>query len=167
MSETAHKAQRSEWVSHFMLAFPLKSAFRSDMRSHFHLAIHVTDLEDARGFYRDILGCGEGRSSDTWVDFDFFGHQMSLHLGPVAQTYPTGHVDGQSVPMPHFGVVIALEEWSQLKTRLEKAGTAFEIAPQIRFEGQAGEHHIMFFRDPFGNAIEIKGFHDLDGLFQS
>lgn len=135
------------------------------MRSLFHLAFNVTDLERARRFYGDVLGCAEGRSAPTWVDFDFFGHQMSLHLGPVLQTAPTGQVDGVMVPMPHFGVILTLPDWQALAERLREAGTRFVLEPQVRYAGEPGEQWTMFFCDPFGNPIEIKGFHSLDRVY--
>jgi extradiol dioxygenase family protein len=137
------------------------------MRSLFHLAIHVTDLEQARRFYGDMLGCTEGRSTDTWVDFDFFGHQLSLHLGQPFTTTRTGKVGDHMVMMPHFGAVLPLEDWLELAERLQGKGVGFDIPPVIRFEGQPGEQRTMFFFDPSGNPIEIKGFRDFDGLFAS
>ena len=127
------------------------------MHSLFHLAFHVRDLDVARRFYGGTLGCAEGRSTDTWVDFDFFGHQISLHLGEPLPTARTGRVDDVMVPMPHFGVVLELPDWQALAERLRAAGTEFLLAPQVRFEGQPGEQWTMFFLDPFGNPIEVKG----------
>ncbi len=135
------------------------------MKSLFHLAYHVTDLNEARKFYGDILGCSEGRSTDTWVDFDFFGHQISLHLGKPFETTNTGHVGDHLVPMPHMGVILPLADWLKLADRLEKAGIRFEIPPVVRFKGEPGEQRTMFFRDPSGNPIEVKGFADFDGVF--
>lgn len=135
------------------------------MKSLFHLAYHVTDLDEARKFYGDILGCAEGRSTDTWVDFDFFGHQISLHLGKPFETTNTGHVGDHLVPMPHMGVILPLADWLKLADRLEKAGIRFEIPPVVRFKGEPGEQRTMFFRDPSGNPIEVKGFADFDGVF--
>lgn len=135
------------------------------MKSLFHLAYHVTDLDEARKFYGDILGCTEGRSTDTWVDFDFFGHQISLHLGKPFETTNTGKVGAHLVPMPHMGVILPLEDWLELAGRLEKACLRFEIPPLVRFQGEPGEQRTMFFRDPGGNPIEIKGFADFDGVF--
>lgn len=135
------------------------------MKSLFHLAIHVTDLEATRAFYRDILGCTEGRSTDTWVDFDFFGHQLSFHLGKPFETTRTGKVGDHMVMMPHMGAVLALADWLALADRLQEKGVAFDIPPVIRFEGEPGEQRTMFFFDPSGNPIEIKGFADFDGLF--
>ncbi|MBP0581976.1 VOC family protein [Labrys sp. LIt4] len=135
------------------------------MRSLFHLAYHVTDLDEARRFYGEVLGCEEGRSTQSWVDFDFFGHQISLHLGTPFATSRTGKVGDHLVPMPHLGVILPLDDWLALAARLEKAGIAFEIPPVIRFEGEPGEQRTMFFRDPSGNPIEIKGFKDFDGVF--
>ncbi|PTY38832.1 dioxygenase [Saccharospirillum sp. MSK14-1] len=135
-------------------------------RSLFHLAFNVTNLDEARRFYGDVLGCTEGRSTDTWVDFEFYGHQLSLHLGEVWTTRNTGQVDGVAVPMPHFGVVLPLADWQTLAARLEQAGTDFVIPPTQRYVGQAGEQSTLFFYDPFGNPIEVKGFADFAGLFE-
>lgn len=135
------------------------------MRSLFHLAINVRDLDEARRFYGDVLGCAEGRSTDTWVDFDFFGHQLSLHLGPLLTTQRTGRVGDQLVPMPHFGLVLALDDWQPLARRLEAAGTEFVLKPQVRFEGQPGEQWTMFFEDPSGNPLEVKGFRSLESVY--
>lgn len=137
------------------------------MRSYFHFAFNVTDLDAARRFYGGVMGCREGRSTETWVDFDFFTHQLSLHLGEPFKTAATGCVGDHRVPMPHFGLVLALPDWQALAKRLTDAGIQFVIAPQIRFEGQAGEQWTMFFLDPFGNPIEIKGFASLDSIFAS
>ena len=135
------------------------------MKSLFHLAYNVTDLDEARKFYGDILGCTEGRNTDTWVDFDFFGHQVSLHLGKPFETTNTGRVGEHLVPMPHMGVILPLADWLKLADRLEKAGIRFEIPPVVRFKDEPGEQRTMFFRDPSGNPIEIKGFADFDGVF--
>lgn len=135
------------------------------MRSLFHLAFHVTDLDAARRFYGGVLGCAEGRSTDTWVDFDFFDHQISLHLGQPFATTPTGRVGDRQVPMPHFGLVLALPEWQAMADRLRAAGTDFIIEPHLRYPGQPGEQWTMFFTDPFGNPIEVKGFRSLEGLY--
>lgn len=128
------------------------------MPTPFHLAIHVTDLDAARAFYGGVLGCAEGRSTQTWVDFDFFGHQLSLHLGAPFATSDSGQVGEHMVPMPHFGLVLGLEEWRALAARLREAGVDFVLPPSVRFEGQPGEQWTMFFRDPSGNPIEVKGF---------
>jgi uncharacterized protein len=125
----------------------------------------VTDLDEARRFYGGVLGCAEGRSTDTWVDFDFFGHQISLHLGEPFRTARTGKVGNVMVPMPHFGLVLELPEWKAMAQRLEQAGTEFVLAPQVRYPGEAGEQWTMFFLDPFGNPIEVKGFASLEGLY--
>ena len=137
------------------------------MRSLFHLAFHVTDLDEARRFYGGVLGCTEGRSTDTWVDFDFFGHQLSLHLGEPFRTSNTGRVGDAMVPMPHFGLVLQRKDWQALAERLRAAGTSFVLEPQLRFAGQPGEQWTMFFLDPFGNPIEVKGFESLDTLYAS
>jgi extradiol dioxygenase family protein len=135
------------------------------MRSLFHFSFNVTDLIVARHFYGELLGCAEGRSADTWVDFDFFGHQISLHLGEPLKTQNTGRVDDKLVPMPHFGLVLTLPEWQAMADRLQAAGTAFVLAPHVRFAGQPGEQSTMFFLDPFGNPLEIKGFADLNKIY--
>jgi extradiol dioxygenase family protein len=143
----------------------MRKSKEPSMKSLFHLAYHVTDLDEARKFYGDILGCTEGRSTDTWVDFDFFGHQISLHLGKPFETTNTGHVGDHLVPMPHMGVILPLADWLKLADRLENADIRFEIPPVVRFKGEPGEQRTMFFRDPSGNPIEVKGFADFDGVF--
>lgn len=136
-------------------------------RSLFHFAFNVTNLMEARRFYGGVLGCAEGRSTDTWVDFDFFSHQLSLHLGEPFKTSRTGRVGEHLVPMPHFGLVLLLPEWKALAERLTRAGTAFVLPPQLRYEGQPGEQWTVFFCDPFGNPIEVKGFASLDQVYAS
>lgn len=133
--------------------------------SIFHLAYHVDDLDKARAFYGGLLGCTEGRSTETWVDFNFFGHQISLHLGPVFTTANTGKVGDHMVPMPHLGVILPSDQWQALAAKLTASGVDFTIAPTTRFAGQPGEQNTMFFHDPAGNPIEIKGFADMDGVF--
>jgi uncharacterized protein len=132
----------------------------------FHLAFPVNDLVTARRFYRDVLGCEEGRSSQHWIDFNFFGHQIVAHLEPGAP-HVRGHnpVDSHSVPVPHFGVVLTMDDWSALAERLRQANTNFVIEPHIRFAGQVGEQATMFFHDPSGNALEFKAFADDGQLF--
>ncbi|MEL6261440.1 MAG: VOC family protein [Cyanobacteria bacterium J06554_11] len=137
------------------------------MNSLFHLAYCVNDLESARQFYGGTLGCAEGRSTETWVDFDFFGHQISLHLGEPAKSPSKGHVEDQQVPMPHLGVILKMADWQALSQRLQTADISFVIAPNIRFAGEPGEQGTMFFHDPAGNAIEIKGFADFAGVYTS
>ncbi len=135
-------------------------------RPPFHLAFPVHDLAAARAFYGGLLGCPEGRSSDEWVDFDFHGHQIVAHLVPDAQARAAGNaVDGNFVPVPHFGLVMAMADWKDLARRLEAAGTDFVIPPTLRFRGQPGEQATMFFRDPSGNALEIKAMADPANLF--
>jgi extradiol dioxygenase family protein len=133
----------------------------------FHLAFHVRDLDVARDFYGRVLGCTEGRSTDTWVDFDLFGHQLSLHLGEPFATTLTGRVGNHMVPMPHFGLVLDLPDWQAMAQRLQDAQVAFVLPPQVRFEGQPGEQWTLFFTDPFGNPIEFKGFRSLGDVFQT
>jgi len=135
------------------------------MSSLFHLAYHVTDLDEARRFYGSVLGCKEGRSTETWVDFDFFGHQISLHLGVPFKTTRTGKVGDHMVMMPHLGVVLPLDAWLTLSKRLTEQGIAFDIPPVVRFEGEPGEQRTMFFFDPSGNPIEVKGFKDYASVF--
>ncbi len=135
--------------------------------SVFHLAYNVTNLDDARAFYGGVLGCTEGRSTETWVDFDFFGHQISLHLGTPFKTENTGKVGDHLVPMPHLGVVLAKSDWDVLATRLVEHDIEFVLPPSTRFAGEPGEQSTMFFRDPAGNPIEVKGFADTTGIFAS
>lgn len=135
------------------------------MQSIFHLAIHVRDLALSRQFYGGLLGCEEGRSTDTWVDFNFFGHQLSLHLGEPFAVSNTGKVGEHLVPMPHLGVVLKMSDWIVLKDRLLKNGMKFVLSPDIRFPGEPGEQATMFFLDPAGNPIEIKGFSDLQSVY--
>jgi uncharacterized protein len=133
----------------------------------FHLAFPVHDLAAARAFYGGLLGCPEGRSSDEWVDFDFFGHQIVAHLVPgAAAGAGSNAVDGHHVPVPHFGAVLAMAEWEALAARLQAAGVAFAIPPTVRFRGQPGEQATMFFRDPSGNALEIKAMANPANLFE-
>jgi len=130
----------------------------------FHLAIVVDDLEAARRFYGGLMDCPEGRSSDDWVDFDFFGHQLVCHLGEVRAAIRNA-VDNDEVPVPHFGIVASMQEWKALRDRLLEAGVEFIIEPRIRFEGQAGEQATMFLRDPAGNHLEFKAMRDPARLF--
>jgi extradiol dioxygenase family protein len=132
----------------------------------FHLAFPVTDLDAARRFYGEFLGCAEGRSSAEWVDFDFHGHQIVAHKVAVTQMADaTSLVDGRHVPVRHFGVILDLPAWEALAARLEAGGTKFIVEPYVRFKGLPGEQATMFFLDPFGNALEFKAFADIDLLF--
>ena len=131
----------------------------------FHLAFPVTSLAKAREFYGELLGCPEGRSSEDWVDFNFYGHQIVAHLAPDSGHRDTNVVDGDNVPVRHFGAVLPMQEWRKLAGRLKAAGTEFIIEPHIRFKGQAGEQATMFFLDPCGNAIEFKAFENPQMLF--
>ncbi|MBX2844346.1 MAG: VOC family protein [Flammeovirgaceae bacterium] len=134
----------------------------------FHVAIPVYDLQETRSFYRDILGCEEGRSSDNWVDFNLFGHQFVIHLKPKpteAEGLHHNPVDGHEVPVPHYGVVLDWEDWENLRDKLISKNTKFVIEPYIRFKGQTGEQATMFFLDPSGNALEFKSFKDMNQLF--
>jgi len=138
------------------------------MLTPFHLAIPVSNLEEARRFYREIIGCSEGRSDTHWVDFDFYGHQLVIHLDEDAPDYrkkSSNEVDGHDVPIPHFGVVLEWKAWHDLVDRLKEAGIQFGIEPYIRFEGLPGEQATMFFYDPSGNALEFKSFKDIGQLF--
>ena len=132
----------------------------------FHLAFPVHDLAAARTFYGGTLGCPKGRSSDSWIDFDLFGHQIVAHLDPSAKAVAVANpVDGHDVPVPHFGVVLTMDAWQALADRVKAAGIAFGIEPHIRFVGQPGEQATMFFLDPSGNALEFKAFADDSTLF--
>ena len=131
----------------------------------FHLAFPVDDLEAARRFYGDLLGCAEGRSSSEWIDFDFHGHQIVAHLSEEVGDRAANEVDGEHVPVPHFGLVLGMDDWRRLARRLEAAGTDFVIKPTIRFAGKPGEQATMFLRDPAGNALEFKAFADMGQLF--
>jgi extradiol dioxygenase family protein len=132
----------------------------------FHLAVPVDDLAAARTFYGDLLGCPEGRSADHWVDFDLHGHQIVAHLAPQAvRKRATNPVDGEAVPVPHFGLVLPMDEWKPLAARLTQAGVDFVIPPTVRFAGQPGEQATMFFLDPAGNALEFKAMADPANLF--
>ena len=136
------------------------------MHNMFHLAFPVDDLEAARAFYGGVLECNEGRSSDCWIDFDLFGHQIVTHLAPEsAGVKATNDVDADHVPIPHFGVVLPMADWSVLADKLTGKGVKFIIEPKIRFAGEVGEQATMFFLDPSGNALEFKGFNDLSLVF--
>ena len=132
----------------------------------FHLAFPVDDLDAARGFYKGLLECSEGRSCDKWIDFNFHGHQIVAHLAPeeVGEA-KTNAVDGQAVPCRHFGLIMDMEDWHQSAERLVKAGVDFIIEPYVRFEGEVGEQATMFFNDPAGNSVELKAFKNIDQLF--
>jgi extradiol dioxygenase family protein len=132
----------------------------------FHLAFPVHDLDAARDFYGNLLGCPEGRSAPEWIDFDFYGHQIVAHHAPDMEPRKHGNdVDGHHVPVPHFGAVLSMDEWKALADRLTAAGARFVIEPNIRFAGLPGEQATMFFLDPSGNAIEIKAMRDPGNLF--
>lgn len=135
----------------------------------FHLAFPVRDIAETREFYGDVLGCPIGRSAQSWVDFDLFGHQMSAHLRPPSDiAADQGQVDGHSVPIPHFGVVLKMADWQALKVRLEaRSDINWVMKPTLRFEGEPGEQATLFFLDPSGNALEFKGFSDLGQVFAS
>ncbi len=132
----------------------------------FHLAFPVHDLDIARHFYSQVLGCSEGRSSSDWIDFNFYGHQIVVHLSPEScNSTTTSAVDSHNVPVRHFGVVLSMSAWELLAEKLKAAGTKFIIEPYIRFKGEAGEQATMFFKDPSGNAIEFKAFQNMTSLF--
>jgi extradiol dioxygenase family protein len=134
--------------------------------SPFHLAFPVDDLDAARNFYGELLGCPEGRSSDRWIDFDLRGHQIVAHLAPDAvRARASNAVEGEDVPVPHFGLVLSMDDWRKLADRLTAAGTEFVIAPTVRFEGEPGEQATMFLLDPAGNALEFKAMADPANLF--
>lgn len=137
------------------------------MPQPFHLAIPVKELKETRAFYRDVLGFKEGRSSDHWVDLDFFGHQLVLHLSESASENVSNPVDGKNVPVPHFGVVLKWQQWHDFRDLCVAKNIAFVIEPYIRFAGQVGEQATMFFLDPSGNALEFKAFKDESQLFAS
>ena len=131
----------------------------------FHLAFPVDDLATTREFYTEILGCKEGRSSDRWIDFDMYGHQVVAHLTDKLDDVQTNPVDGDDVPASHFGVILEMQQWNELSERLKGLGTKFIIEPHIRFKGEAGEQATMFFLDPCGNALEFKAFNDDNQIF--
>ncbi len=132
----------------------------------FHLAFPVTDLEETFNFYTNILGCSTGRTSDHWIDFNMYGHQVVAHLSPEeAKRSTTNNVDGDQVPVRHFGVVLEMSDWEAMAKRLKEAGISFIIEPHIRFKGLPGEQATMFFLDPSGNALEFKAFKDMNQLF--
>jgi uncharacterized protein len=133
----------------------------------FHIAFPVDDLDAARTFYGGVLGCPEGRSSSQWIDFDLFGHQIVAHHKPSSTKEDRHHnpVDGHDVPVPHFGVVLTMQDWEALAERLKAAQVSFVIEPYIRFKGEVGEQATMFFLDPSGNALEFKAFADMSQIF--
>lgn len=136
------------------------------MKNLFHLAFPVRDLEEARAFYGGILGCEEGRSSDSWIDFNLYGHQIVAHLAPVADSIVhRNEVDADHVPVPHFGIVLTMDDFNELAKNLRDRGVEFVIEPKIRFEGEVGEQATMFFLDPSGNALEFKAFADFSQVF--
>lgn len=137
-----------------------------DQAPLFHLAFPVADLEETLKFYTEVLGCNTGRSSDTWIDFDFWGHQVVAHLSPEeAGKSSTNEVDGHAVPAKHFGIILQWSEWQELAERLEDKGVDFIIEPYVRFVGEPGEQATMFFKDPSGNALEFKAFRNRDQIF--
>jgi uncharacterized protein len=140
---------------------------KTETETVFHLAFPVHDLAAARDFYGGVLGCPEGRSSDTWIDFELFGHQVVAHLQPGRAGVETSNpVDGRDVPVPHFGVILSPAQFDTLAERVRRAGVPFVIEPYVRFRGQPGEQHTMFFLDPSGNALEFKAFADPSRIFE-
>jgi extradiol dioxygenase family protein len=136
------------------------------MKNLFHFAFPVNDLEAARDFYRGVLGCEEGRSSDRWIDFNLYGHQIVTHLAENGTgILAANHVDADDVPVPHFGIILPMDEWRELAERLRAKGVQFIIEPKTRFAGEVGEQATMFFLDPSGNALEFKGFNDFSQIF--
>jgi uncharacterized protein len=131
----------------------------------FHIAFPVDDLAAARDFYGGLLGCPEGRSAETWIDFDLYGHQIVAHLAPARPKAHRNQVDGHDVPVPHFGVVLSMPQWEALAARLKAAEVDFVIAPYVRFKGEPGEQATLFMLDPSGNALEFKAFADMGQLF--
>ncbi len=131
----------------------------------FHYSFLVRDLEETRRFYVELLGCREGRSAESWIDFELFGSQLSCHLGTPAPTQRVGRVDGILVPMPHFGAIVSFEEYERLAERLTRAKIDFIVTPRIRYAGEVGEQGTFFFLDPSGNAIEIKAFRRSEEIF--
>ena len=138
-----------------------------DKLNPFHLAIPVSNLEESVAYYKDTLGLREGRSSNKWADFDFFGHQLVCHVSDRINEQITNAVDGEEVPVPHFGVVLSIEEFEEFLSQINDKNVDFIIKPTIRFKGEIGEQRTMFFKDPSGNAIEIKAFKDIGNLFSS
>jgi uncharacterized protein len=136
-------------------------------RPPFHLAFPVDDIEAARGFYAGVLGCDEGRSAPDWADFDLYGHQIVAHRVAHGGDAGASAVDGDEVPVPHFGVVLEWAAWEQLAARIESAGIAFILEPRVRFQGTSGEQGTFFLRDPAGNALEFKTFKDRSMMFRS
>jgi extradiol dioxygenase family protein len=134
-------------------------------RPRFHLAFPVRSLAEARAFYGDLLGCAEGRSADDWVDFDFHGHQIVAHLAPAEAAAATNAVDGEDVPVRHFGLILDPADWEAVAVQLRAAGADFIIEPQTRFAGEPGEQSTLFIRDPSGNALEFKAFADEGMIF--
>ncbi|MEZ4948919.1 MAG: VOC family protein [Saprospiraceae bacterium] len=132
----------------------------------FHYAFHVKDLNDTRSFYMDILGCKEGRSTEKWIDFNFFGHQLSAHLGEVKELDWSGEVDGKKVPLPHFGAIIDLKDFMEITTKMRTAGKQFVIEPYIRYQGKPSAQWTMFVLDPSGNPLEFKSFLNNEEIFK-
>ena len=138
-----------------------------DKLNPFHLAIPVSNLEESVIYYRDILGLDEGRSSKKWADFNFFGHQLVCHVSDNINEQATNPVDGEEVPVPHFGIVLSIKEFEDFLLKISDKDIDFIIEPTVRFKGEIGEQRTLFFKDPSGNAIEIKAFKDMNNLFSS
>lgn len=136
------------------------------MNNFFHLAFPVKNLDEARDFYGNVLECPEGRSSENWIDFNLFGHQIVAHLAPETSfRQHKNHVDGDEVPVPHFGVILQMKQWQDLADKLKSRNITFIIEPHVRFKGEVGEQATMFFLDPSGNALEFKAFADFSNIF--
>jgi len=135
------------------------------MKNLFHLAFPFNGLDAEREFYCGVLGCDEGRSSEDWIDFNLYGHQIVAHLAPDFGVKITNEVDSDAVPVPHFGIVLPMDEWHELAERLRGHGVKFVIEPKVRFKGEVGEQATMFFMDPSGNALEFKSFNDFSQVF--
>lgn len=134
-------------------------------RPLFHLAFRVTNLEATRNFYVDVLGCRVGRSSDTWIDFDFFGYQISAHCLPKEGPAPSNEVDGHDIPIPHFGLIMSWEDWHRAVDHMNYIGVTFRVAPHIRFKDLPGEQATFFLEDPSGNCLEFKAFKNIEDVF--
>ena len=133
----------------------------------FHLAIPVHNIEEARKFYGFLLTCSEGRSSNSWIDYNFFGHQLVVHLVKDIKPKSFNYVDGKNIPVPHFGIVLEWQDWELIKEKLEKSNMDFIVKPYVRFKGEVGEQATMFILDPSGNALEFKAFRNMDQLFEN
>jgi hypothetical protein len=148
-----------------LIGLCLKLNKKANMNNLFHLAVAVHSLDAARKFYGEVLGCEEGRSAETWVDFNLFGHQFVAHLADNVGIVHHNEVDSDQVPVPHFGIILPMDEWQDLARKLKEKGVKFVIEPHLRFKGEVGEQATMFFLDPSGNALEFKAFADFSQVF--